>query len=70
MSKWFGIIGCVALCGAAALSSGCMGFSLFSSDHTHYHGGAELQEKVARIEKRLDALEGKTPVTAPEAQRD
>jgi hypothetical protein len=64
MRKWIGIIGCVVLCGAATLSSGCMGLSLFSSEHTHYHGGAELREKVDCVEKRMDALEQKTPAAA------
>jgi hypothetical protein len=70
MRKWIGIIGCVVLCGAATLSSGCMSFSLFSSEHTHHHAGAELQEKVDSVEKRLDAFEGKTPTAAPDVKQD
>jgi hypothetical protein len=61
MSKWLRMMGLVVLCGVASLSSGCMGLKLFSSDHTHYHGGAELREKVEGIEKRLDALTERRP---------
>ena len=57
MSRWMRMVGIVVLCGMAALSSGCMGLSLFTSNHKHYHGGAELREKVKNLEARLDAAE-------------
>jgi len=63
MGNLFRMVGLAALCGMATLSAGCMGLSLFSSDHTHYHGGAELRDKVENIETRLDALKNTTPVT-------
>ena len=69
MSKWSRVIGLAGLLGVAMLSAGCMALSLFSSDHTHYHEGAELRERVNAMEKRLDAIQGRTTVVAPEAHQ-
>jgi len=57
MSKYVRIVGIAAICGAALVSSGCMGLSLFSSTHTHHHEGADLQTRVEALEYRLDAAE-------------
>lgn len=55
MNKLFRIVG-VAVCSAAMLCSGCS-ISLFSGEHIHYHGGAEIREKVEDMEKRIDTIE-------------
>jgi len=57
MRKYIRIVGIAAICGAALLSSGCMGLSMFTSTHTHYHGGAELEKRVEALEQRLNVAE-------------
>ncbi|MFP4380973.1 MAG: hypothetical protein ACLFUS_10785 [Candidatus Sumerlaeia bacterium] len=49
---------------------GCASLSLFSSPekHTHYHGGAELKERVDCLEKKVEHLEsGQTIVSHSES---
>ena len=50
----------VGVCLLGLLSSGCMGLSLFSNDHKHFHGGEELRQRVECLERRVDQLEGKS----------
>jgi hypothetical protein len=57
MSKCVRIVGLGVICAALMFCSGCMGLSMFTSSHTHYHGGAEMQERVEELEARLDAAE-------------
>jgi hypothetical protein len=47
------VIGCIA-----ALLTGCMGLSLFSSEHKHYYGDEESKQKLNNLEKRVERLEG------------
>ena len=54
MRKSIRLVVIAAICGVAMLSSGCMGLSLFTSTHTHYHGGAELEKRVEVLEQRID----------------
>ena len=70
MDKLFRMTILAVICGAATLSSGCMGLSLFSSDHTHthYHDGAELRDKVENNEDRLDRLECRASATTTKSK--
>ena len=74
MNRLGRMIGVVVLCGTTLLVSGCANLSLFSSEHTHYHDGAELRNKVESIERRLDTMkdekEKESPRHRPTTKRD
>ncbi len=50
-------VGLLALCaGIILLSSGCA-VDLFDSEHKHYHGTKEMEEKIQNLEERVETLE-------------
>ncbi len=52
-----GLILCVVIILSA---SGC-GASLFTSEHKHYHGTKEIDEKIDHLEERIEQLEAMHP---------
>lgn len=49
----------VLLCISLTLTTGCVGLSLFGSEHKHYHGTEETNKRLDSLEKRVDNLERK-----------
>jgi hypothetical protein len=47
----------VALCASLTLATGCMGLSLFSSEHVHHYDTEEIEQRLDSLEQRVDALE-------------
>ena len=55
--KYVSLILCVLM---ILLGSGC-GASLFTSEHKHYHGTKEIDEKLENLEQRITHLEAMHP---------
>ena len=51
------IILCLALC---VMVSGC-GASMFTSEHKHYHGTKEIDQRLDNLEQRVSHLEAMHP---------
>ena len=58
MKKITVLIAALAL--GAMFATGCAGLSLFSSKHTHYHKSPETDQKIERLEHRVQELERET----------
>lgn len=55
--KYPSLILCVLM---ILLGSGC-GASMFTSEHKHYHGTPEIDEKLDHLEQRVEHLESMHP---------
>ncbi len=58
----------VLVIGSLVSGTGCAGFKLFSSTHTHYHETENTKERIDALEQRLEALERTRPRTGIEEE--
>jgi hypothetical protein len=57
MKRHLPYVGLLILCvGMVLLGAGCA-VDLFDSEHKHYHGTKETEEKIQNLEERVETLE-------------
>jgi hypothetical protein len=57
MKRHLPFVGLLILCvGMALLGAGCA-VDLFDSEHKHYHGTEEVEQKIQNLEERVAAIE-------------
>ncbi len=57
MKEWTKPVCVIVASATMLLVTGCAPLSLFSSNHVHYHGTKEIDEKIDALEKCVDAIE-------------